>query len=168
MYKLVYLVKHALFVHDFSVFLFKSGCIVAARFCSLLRLTMNKVNVLVVQTRYRDCWDEWRPSKRHLIASQPAVNTTSNAEQLAKKGGCLQVAYIHCPRSSWNRTPDVVSIAIKNAIEIGSTIISLIFDSQVDVLIGGLRPILGDLELEDRWRTTTVGTILSMYSTDSW
>ena len=61
-----------------------------------------------------------------------------------------------------------MSTAIENAVQIGSTIINLIFDSEADKLIGGVRC----LRLEDRWskmfETASAGAVLSLYSTDSW
>ena len=101
-------------------------------------------------------------------SQKQAMDTTSSAEQLAKEGEYLQqakVAYVHCPKIPGNRTPHVVSTAIENAVQIGSTIINLIFDSEADKLIGGVRC----LRLEDRLRIAgSAGAVLSLYSTDSW
>ena len=87
----------------------------------------------------------------------------SSAERPARGRDHPRIAYIHCPRSSWQRAPDVVSRAIENAFEIRSTIINLVFDREEDAKL---------LKLEDHWNkmfaTVSMGAIVSLCSKDSW
>ena len=123
--------------------------------------------------RERDCDGQPRSKKKAKSSSssaQPAPEhrliqgsaDKSSAEQPAEQDR-LRVAYIYCPRRSWNHAPNVVSEAIENAMDVGSTIINLVFDHDEDAAF---------LQLEDRWgkmfEVESLGSVLSLYASDSW
>ena len=84
---------------------------------------MNPARVPVVLKRNNAERAE-RPSKKQAVID--------SAERPVQESQRLRIAYIHCPRSSWNRAPEFVSYAIENAVEIGATIINLVFNDDED------------------------------------
>jgi len=100
-----------------------------------------------------------QPAPEHRLIEGSADE--SSAEQPAEQGR-LRVAYIYCPRRSWDREPIVVSNAIENGMAINATIINLVFDRDEDAAF---------LQLEDHWgkmfEVESLGSVLSLYASGS-
>ena len=117
----------------------------------------------LIRKRESDSKVEPPSKKRVKIESSAERPARRRAERSARGRDRPRIAYIYCPRYCWHRTPVVMSRAIENAFDVGSTIINLVFDHEKEAKL---------LKLEDHWNkkfaTMSFGAVVSLYSENYW